>query len=130
MESGLFEIQADHLRSFRQARAADANSRNIVRATFGRADTVHVDGRRDVDELTQQAARVSGPNSAGPAADLARCFLRLANLPSYVLDRLSRYEATLWRQAGQILFALDALQRRKPQERWSRFPISRRRDDE
>jgi hypothetical protein len=26
-------------------------------------------------------------------------FLRLANLPNYALDRLSRYEATLWRQA-------------------------------
>ena len=34
-----------------------------------------------------------------------------------LLDRLSRYEATLWRQAAQILFALDALDRRKPQER-------------
>ena len=33
------------------------------------------------------------------------------------LDRLSRYEAVLWRQAGQILYALDNLDRRKPQER-------------
>jgi len=38
----------------------------------------------------------------------------------YALDRLSRYEASLWRQAGQILFALDALDRRKPQERGRR----------
>jgi hypothetical protein len=52
--------------------------------------------------------------------------LRLANLPSYLLDRLSRYEATLWRQAGQILFALDALDRRKPQERGRRFRVGRR----
>jgi len=29
----------------------------------------------------------------------------------------SRHEAILWRQVGQILFALDALDRRKPQER-------------
>jgi hypothetical protein len=35
--------------------------------------------------------------------------LRLANLPDFVLDR---FEATLWRQAGQILSALDALDRR------------------
>ena len=56
-----------------------------------------------------------------PTTDLARCFLRLANLPSYPLDRLSRYEAILWRQAGQILFALDALDRRKPQKRAHRF---------
>jgi hypothetical protein len=30
------------------------------------------------------------------------------------IDRLSRYEATLWRKVGQILFTLDALDRRKP----------------
>ena len=40
---------------------------------------------------------------ASNATDLARCFLRLANLPSYPLDRLSRYEAILCRQAGQVL---------------------------
>jgi hypothetical protein len=34
------------------------------------------------------------------------CPLRVVNLPNYVLDRLSRYEVTLWRQVGQILFAL------------------------
>ena len=56
----------------------------------------------------------------------ARCFLRLANLPNFALDRLSRYEATLWRQVGQILFALDALDRRKPQERARRFRIGSR----
>jgi len=39
--------------------------------------------------------------------------LRLVNLPTFPLDRLSRYEAVLWRQAGQILFALSALNRRK-----------------
>jgi hypothetical protein len=41
-------------------------------------------------------------------------FVRLSNLPTYPLDRLSRYEATLWRQACQILFALQCLDRRKP----------------
>jgi hypothetical protein len=63
----------------------------------------------------------------GPAVDpnveLARCFLRLANLPNFALDRLSRYEATLWRQVGRILLALDALDRRKPQERRPLFRL-------
>jgi hypothetical protein len=49
--------------------------------------------------------------------DFARCFLRLSNLPNYALDRLSRYEAILWRQVAQTLVALDALDRRKPQDR-------------
>jgi proteic killer suppression protein len=65
----------------------------------------------------------SGPEPVDPAADLARCFLRLANLPNFALDRLSRYEAILWRQVGQILFALDTLDRRKPQDRGCRFRI-------
>jgi len=55
-------------------------------------------------------------------------FLRLANLPNYALDRLSRYEATLWRQARQILFALDVLDRRKPWDRRRRFRVGRRQD--
>ncbi len=50
-----------------------------------------------------------------------RCFLRLANLPNFALDRLNRYEATLWRQASRILYALETLDRRKPQERKRRF---------
>jgi len=33
--------------------------------------------------------------------------LRLANLPNLALDRLTRYQATLWRQARQTLLALD-----------------------
>jgi hypothetical protein len=56
--------------------------------------------------------------------DVGRAFLRLTNLPSFALDRLSRYEVTLWRQVDQILLALDNLDRRKPQER-RRHPLSR-----
>jgi hypothetical protein len=47
-------------------------------------------------------------------AEIARCFLRLANLDNGALERLNRYEATLWRQVGRILFTLDVL---RPGER-------------
>ena len=57
------------------------------------------------------------------SVDLARCFLRLANLPSYALDRVTRYEATLWRQAAQIIIALDAFARRKLPERRPSFRL-------
>jgi hypothetical protein len=40
---------------------------------------------------------------------------------NFALDRLNRYEATLWRQAGRILYALEALDLRKPPERTRRF---------
>jgi len=47
--------------------------------------------------------------------DIGGLFLRLAALPTFPLDRLSRYEYLLWRQARQLVFALESLRRRK---RW------------
>ena len=60
---------------------------------------------------------------ADPAADLTQCFLKLIDLPGFTLDRLNRHEATLWRQVGQILFTLDALDRRRSHEQRCRFPV-------
>jgi hypothetical protein len=130
METGLFQIQADYLREFRQGRQTQPQSQEIIYASFGRADSVDADPDRAAHGITNEteAQPGSGPKSVDPATDPARCFLRLANLPSYPLDRLSRYEAILWRQAGQILFALDALDRRKPQERGRRFRVGSRQD--
>jgi hypothetical protein len=59
--------------------------------------------------------------------DIADCFLRLADLPTSALDRLSRYEHTLWRQARQIVFTLESLRRRKRQPSRSTFPFPFRR---
>src|SRR5665811_1197529 len=59
--------------------------------------------------------------------DIADGFLRLAALPTFALDRLSRYEHLLWRQARQILFTLESLRRRKRQPSRSTFPFSFRR---
>ena len=59
--------------------------------------------------------------------DIGDCFLRLAALPTFPLDRLSRYEHLLWRQARQIVFTLESLRRRKPQPSRSTFPFSFRR---
>jgi hypothetical protein len=125
METGLFEIQADYVREFRQGRQTQPKSQEILYARFERADSVDADPDRASHSITNgtEARPSSGPKFVDPATDLACCFLRLANLPSYPLDRLSRYEAILWRQAGQILFALDALDRRKPQDRGRRFRV-------
>src|SRR5450756_115172 len=59
--------------------------------------------------------------------DIADCFLRLAALPTFALDRLSRYEHLLWRQARQIMFTLESLRRRKREPTRSSFPFSFRR---
>jgi hypothetical protein len=120
IETGLFEMQADQIHEFRQARQVRPESRNIVYAMFARADVAELDQDRAPDGITTGANTVA-PEPIDSAADLALSFLRLANLPSFVLDRLSRYEAILWRQVAQTLFSLDALDRRKPQDRWHRF---------
>ena len=131
METGLFEIQADYLREFRQGHQVNPASREIVHARFARTDPVSDSASHSITNGTETVGN-SAPKSiepaVGPNADLARCFLRLANLPNFALDRLSRYEATLWRQVGQIIFALGALDRRKPQERARRFSNGSRHD--
>jgi hypothetical protein len=59
-----------------------------------------------------------------PKKDTGDRFLRLAAQPTFALDRLSRYEHLLWRQARQIVITLESLRRRKLQPRRSSFPFS------
>jgi hypothetical protein len=119
IETGLFEIQADHLSNFRRTHQISRASREIVYALFN-ANSDRQAASHDVANITEMspASRLaSTQGQIAPDAELARCFLRLCNLPNYALDRLSRYEAALWRQAGQIVFALNDLDRHKPHER-------------
>jgi hypothetical protein len=124
METGLFEIQAKHLLDFQKTRTARRDApKEIVHAMFGRVNPIS-------PEITggPEAPVKSEQDLEDQPANLARSFLRLANLACYPLDRLSRYEATLWRQAGQILLTLAALDRCKPWERRARFRVSRRQE--
>jgi hypothetical protein len=128
IETCLFEIQADHLRELRNDRHCPFGSRRIVHDLFVRPDA-RPDHESSVSPTSGEPA-TSQPDearsagfTADPPVDLARCFLRLTNLPNFTLDRLGRYEAALWRQVGQTLFALEALDRRKPQERGRRLHI-------
>jgi len=131
METGLFEIQADHLSRFRQTRQAPPTSREVVYALFGRTDLGSDPASYGITNGTEAGptpVSKSVEPTVDPNAELARCFLRLANLPNYALDRLSRYEAALWRQGRQILLALDALDRRKPWDRRGRFHLGSRQE--
>src|SRR3954451_31374 len=108
METGLFEIQARHLLEFRRKRDAQ---QSLIRRFFSSSDL-----NEEVESTSEHVTQVamSEPNTGACSPDLAQCFLRLAHLPSYALDRLSRYEATLWRQTRQTIFALYANRRHKP----------------
>jgi hypothetical protein len=115
VETGLFEVEAHHLSEARPNHQLSPPSPEVVPALWGPRASV-----TSPDNLPACGVKVKP--SVDPAAELTSCYLRLADRPSFAFDRLSRYEATLWRQVGQILFTLDALDRRKPQERKLRFP--------
>jgi len=109
IESGLFKIQARHLLQFRQTRQSHRERQKVVDALYRNA----VESPEPEDpELTETGPDDSQPTD--PSDDLTRSYIRLANLPACPLDRLSRYEATLWRQACQMLFALQFLGRDRP----------------
>jgi hypothetical protein len=130
IETGLFEIQADHLSDFRKTHKISPASREIVYALFN-ANSDRQGASQGVANATQRSPASSLTSARGqvaPDVELARCFLRLCNLPNYALDRLSRYEAALWRQAARILFVLDNSDRRKPQARMPRFSLGNRHD--
>jgi hypothetical protein len=115
IESGLFKIQAKHLLQFRQRRQVHQKRQNIIDSMYRDAVATEDDMRQNEDDITGSLGTGS-QSTAQPgdqADDLTRSFVRLSNLPTYPLDRLSRYEATLWRQACQILFTLRCLDQRK-----------------
>ena len=119
IESGLFKIQAKHLLQFRQRRQAHQKRQEIIDGVYRNALATEEDMQQD-DEIGSDTLRPDPPSTEEPAdqaEDLTRSFVRLTNLPTYPLDRLSRYEATLWHQARQVLFTLQCLDRRKPWER-------------
>jgi hypothetical protein len=55
----------------------------------------------------------SSQTSVSSSRGLTHCFMRLANLDNGVFERLGRYEAALWRQVVQTLFALQPLRHRQ-----------------
>jgi hypothetical protein len=118
IESGLFKIQAKHLLQFRQGQRSH-QERPKIDSAYRNALATEEDMQQDNDpsSSTLDAGPSSTVEPADASDDLTRAFVRLSNLPTYPLDRLNRYEATLWRQACQILFTLRCLDRRKPWER-------------
>ena len=96
IETGLFKIRACDLLKFRQPRPARDKRQDVIDDMYRQA-MVH-----DEKSFLSQ-------NTADVSAGLTQSFLRLNELGTCPLDRLSRYEAALWRQAGQILFTLHDL---------------------
>ena len=116
IESGLFKIQAKQLLQFRQRQQAHQERQKII-DSLNRFAAVREEEMRQEDEPSANLDNRSPSNSEPETDDRTQSFVRLTNLPTYPLDRLSRYEATLWRQACQVLFTLRCLEQRRPWER-------------
>jgi hypothetical protein len=117
IENGLFKIHALHLLQFQRRRQASQKTFDEMnrfslapRESEGRLENEHFPFPRS-DSVTNNA-------SDGQQDDLTQSFVRLSNLSTYPLDRLSRYEATLWRQACQTLFSLNCLNKRESRGRF------------
>jgi hypothetical protein len=110
IEAGLFNIQAgqrprDRNDGKKRQRVIDCMYRNVV------ADDEK--NRTDRGDSDDKSTNDDGPttvvDAAYPPSDFAKSFLQINKMPAAPLDRLSRYEAALWRQACQVLWTLRCL---------------------
>jgi hypothetical protein len=111
IETGLLRLQSEILRGFRGARQKTIETRTGEEEGAGSFGTFRGDraGTQNTSALPGESP-LTPP--ADPGRDIAVSFLRLANLDSEIVDRLSRYESGLWRQLVQTIFALQTLKRR------------------
>ena len=103
IESGLFKIQAKQLLQFRRP------PRQKHHKAIKDADSAT---QHELEAMIDRNANLTSISEApGHFEEVTIAYVRLTNLPTYPLDRLCRYEATLWRQAYQIMFALRCFRR-------------------
>ncbi len=111
IETGLLRMQGEIVLAFRSSRQSNV-------ATDGGVTGAPTVANRECQDLLDDRNRadVRSPGeeegAASPSRDIALSYLRLANLDIELIDRLSRYEAILWRQVVQTLFTLQTLKRR------------------
>jgi hypothetical protein len=105
IETGLLRIQSEIVGSFRSSRpmaTPNAHSDGVNSLLEPLVDSAACD----------PAAHDAGSRAVDASRAIAVSYLRLANLDNETIDRLSRYEACLWRQVAQTLFTLQNLIRR------------------
>jgi hypothetical protein len=123
IETDLLQIQAEIL-SDRQNdhKTDDETGRSVVYCVPQRAivpsqhrslqnDSNHADQSDATDDQCDPVG-IPRDDLGGKTRNLTYCFLRLANLDNGVFERLGRYEAALWRQLVQALFALQTVRHR------------------
>ena len=124
IETGLLQLQSDIISELKgrlgAQEAIDQPAPNGASSWSSRL--AHADYEADRNSSLKRLALTcvgrSSPDfgdetSNAPNSEIARCFLRLANLDNGAFDRANRYETALWRQLP-ILLTLDFLRRNRP----------------
>jgi hypothetical protein len=122
IETALFEIQGELLLAGQ--RDAHRLSQPGTPRTFPQANGDSKSPRsngRDHPPAGNQKPLSTPLARRSKSCAIAQCFLRLSNLDPTLLERLSSYEATLWRQAAQTIWTLEAM--RRPQPAFTRRPF-------
>jgi hypothetical protein len=116
IETGLLRMQAEILCAFRSSRPKPTPRGGETPSPSPpldpRGPTVGEDGLDDLARGGPGDLIPTEPLGASASRAVAVSFLRLANLENDIVDRLSRYEAALWRQLAQTLFTIQAIRRR------------------
>ena len=108
IETALFEsVTAE----FGTGEHGHSRSNLVGRVSLSEQNKLHLVAPRQSHAATEHEPGLSAKTDTG------NCFLRLMALPTFPLDRLSRYEHLLWRQARQIVFALDSIRHRRRSSR-------------
>jgi hypothetical protein len=133
IETGLMQIEGEILREHERTRqktprdgALTALFRLRKRPTDGQSNE---EWHKDGGNLDAHFNADSGSRTLNIQSDVARHFLRVANLDNGVFERLGRYETALWRQVRQTLFTLEGMQWRSLTPRYPRQHLWRQRTE-
>jgi hypothetical protein len=120
IETGLFEMQGELLSARGQDPSRGSSQPGALQTAAGANGHSKGPGsnRRD-DPLVSDQELLSTTLPAAPgrwskSRTIAQCFLRLSNLDPTLLNRVGSYEASLWRQAAQTIWTLEAMRQPPP----------------
>jgi hypothetical protein len=113
IESGLINIQADALRKRNtpNSKQPDRSKLNVFYNLIPPCPTEQIGSDQQGSERNTSVRIRHLVKSNTARSDIARSFLRLANLDNGVFERLGRYEMSLWRQTVQIMLLLNSINR-------------------
>lgn len=94
----IFELKSDSILTKSEGRTNGSTHTNEASSDIGRAATLNQRSER----------RLTSGKVHQPSQSIAHCFMRVARIDDQILERLSRYETALWRQAVQIVKSLSS----------------------